>query len=501
MSRDSGDKRVSRRDFLKYLGPAAGLGATGLASGIGYVQESQISSLRADDASLQARLLNIESLSQAEPYGFILYSDAGTPKNYYAKNGNTGEVEIKDTSLISILNYARDHLTSRRTWRETISLKGDFALDAKFSLAAHMELDLRQAKVAASGLNDDMIEAGVEDFAIVGGRLDGTGQTGGSLISVVSGAQRFWIGYGMRLLNAAQEGLHLKGISQSPVGVGTIVDIDVEHCRHDGILLGPFSADNIVSVVNCGANGDFAAGTGSGIEVRSSSDNVVSDILVWNNAAHGLDIFDSSDNSFTNVRADYNYAHGVRLAGGSSKNVLLNLRCHDNGLLNPGGVLDPSGTKYSGIKVEDSSGNLILGGVSQNTVIDPGFGVGFQAFGVDESGSSNLNVIGGIDVGRRAERNNLAGIVRSGVNTRVTDCPGFNPQGIESIAVPDTGLLVYVNRDGVSEAVYIRGGAVNDISKDGTTIFTSTPATVWLEPGESVGVTYSLAPLMFKDRK
>ena len=74
------------------------------------------------------------------------------------------------------------------------------------------------------------------------------------------------------------------------------------------------------------------------------------------------------------------------------------------------------------------------------------------------------------------------------------------PQGIASIPTPASGTP-YQNIDGVSEAVYIAGGTVSQVAKNGVTLFTTTNVTVWLEPGESVTVTYSSAPSMFKDRK
>ena len=79
------------------------------------------------------------------------------------------------------------------------------------------------------------------------------------------------------------------------------------------------------------------------------------------------------------------------------------------------------------------------------------------------------------------------------------------PQGIAQITgLPTpapTASFTYPNNDGVSEAVYIVGGAVSQVVKNGVTLFTTTNVTVWLEPGESITVTYSSNPSMFKDRK
>ena len=76
---------------------------------------------------------------------------------------------------------------------------------------------------------------------------------------------------------------------------------------------------------------------------------------------------------------------------------------------------------------------------------------------------------------------------------------GYNPQGAASISV--TGSPFTYTAGATPEAVYIRGGTVSSIAKNSVTLFTATPATVFLEPNESVVVTYTGAPTMVKDRK
>ena len=76
---------------------------------------------------------------------------------------------------------------------------------------------------------------------------------------------------------------------------------------------------------------------------------------------------------------------------------------------------------------------------------------------------------------------------------------GYNPQGLAPIQV-GASPFTYTNSDGVPEAVYITGGSVSQISKNDTPVFTSAPATIWLEPDESVTVVHSDPPQMMKDR-
>ena len=79
---------------------------------------------------------------------------------------------------------------------------------------------------------------------------------------------------------------------------------------------------------------------------------------------------------------------------------------------------------------------------------------------------------------------------------------GYNPLGIAPITVGNSPFT-YVNTDSVPEAIYIDGGRVTAIAKNSVNIFTVSPATVWLEPDESLTVTYSGSgkPTMNKDMK
>lgn len=74
-----------------------------------------------------------------------------------------------------------------------------------------------------------------------------------------------------------------------------------------------------------------------------------------------------------------------------------------------------------------------------------------------------------------------------------------DPPGVSAITV---GASPYTYTAGDRpEAIYIRAGTVSVIAKNSTTIFVASPATVYLDPGEQVTVTYSVVPTMIKDRK
>ena len=77
---------------------------------------------------------------------------------------------------------------------------------------------------------------------------------------------------------------------------------------------------------------------------------------------------------------------------------------------------------------------------------------------------------------------------------------GLQPQGVSSITV-NSSPFTYTNQDTVPEAIYIVGGTVTQISKNSVPLFQTTNVTLWLEPGESITITSSVSPSMYRDRK
>jgi hypothetical protein len=73
------------------------------------------------------------------------------------------------------------------------------------------------------------------------------------------------------------------------------------------------------------------------------------------------------------------------------------------------------------------------------------------------------------------------------------------PLGPAAIAV-GASPFTYTNADQVSEDVTLSGGTVSLVVKAGITLFTTTNVSVRLEPGEAVTVTWSVLPVMNKDR-
>jgi hypothetical protein len=65
--------------------------------------------------------------------------------------------------------------------------------------------------------------------------------------------------------------------------------------------------------------------------------------------------------------------------------------------------------------------------------------------------------------------------------------------------ITPTGSPFTYTAGSASESVYISGGAVTSITINGQALTVALPITVPLQPGESVTVTYTLAPTMVTD--
>jgi len=128
-------------------------------------------------------LLNITNINAVnftdslnEPYAYIIYTDGTTA---YAKNGHTGKIDYSGTNNNTVIQSVLDGLTSGRTWKQTVKIKGYFIINTSLQINSYTILDLKEAKLflaAASNtrmiVNDDTTN-GNSNIEIIGGFLDG----------------------------------------------------------------------------------------------------------------------------------------------------------------------------------------------------------------------------------------------------------------------------------------------------------------------------------------
>jgi len=156
---------------------------------------------------------------------------------------------------------------------------------------------------------------------------------------------------------------------------------------------------------------------------------------------------------------------------------------------------DISSTEKDGIRLEGAWDGIVLGNrCYDNQAIQT------QAHGLGIVGGATnvlvaMNDLTGNAMGAIGNANLFSG------TSRLYENKGFNPLGVSRVTIGPSPWT-YTNNDFVREAIYILGGTVSDISKDGVAgIFAASNVTVWLEPGESLTVTYSSPPTVNKDRK
>jgi len=156
---------------------------------------------------------------------------------------------------------------------------------------------------------------------------------------------------------------------------------------------------------------------------------------------------------------------------------------------------DTSSTEKDGIRLEGAWDGIVLGNrCYDNQAIQT------QAHGLGIVGGATnvlvaMNDLTGNALGAIGNANLFSG------TSRLYENKGFNPLGVSTVTIGPSPWT-YTNNDFVREAIYIRGGTVSDISKDGVAgIFAASNVTVWVEPGESLTVTYSSPPTVHKDRK
>ena len=156
---------------------------------------------------------------------------------------------------------------------------------------------------------------------------------------------------------------------------------------------------------------------------------------------------------------------------------------------------DTSSTEKDGIRLEGAWDGIVMGNRCYDDQVAK-----MQAHGLGiVAGATNvlvaMNDLSGNAMGAIGNANLFAG------TSRLYENKGFNPLGVSRVTIGPSPWT-YTNNDFVREAVYIRGGSVTDITKDGLAgIFAGSNVTVWLEPGESFTLAYSSPPIVSKDRK
>ncbi|TMP97067.1 MAG: hypothetical protein E6L09_13950 [Verrucomicrobia bacterium] len=228
--------------------------------------------------------------------------------------------------------------------------------------------------------------------------------------------------------------------------------------------------------------------TGSGWLIQAARDVRLSACHAAVNGGNGFEITGGDSITVSDSLALSNGQHGIVITGGTG--VLLNGNtCSNNS--------QEATATYSGISVGNNvTGVRVVNNRSGDFVITlpkkQKHGIAVSSVGTDSL------VVTGNDL-----RGNATGALDDsspGTTKLITRNIGVATVGVSPVIVTSSPFT-YTNKDGVPEVIYITGGAVSAVAKNGVTIFGAGPCTIYLDPGEAATVTYSIAPAMNKDRK
>jgi hypothetical protein len=189
------------------------------------------------------------------PANYVVFIEGSTVK---AQNGHTGNIDYSGTDASTVIQQAIDGLTSGRTWREKVVLKGNFNLNKQsgktyaINVPTYTILDLSMAKLYLNnGQNCDVIQvtgaAGSsprEHSVIIGGVIDCNKayQTSGNGIVIWKGSASKI--YDTVIYNAYQDGLRYTGESWSEwSGLHEAYNVRVYNAGRYGIY-GNYHSDN-----------------------------------------------------------------------------------------------------------------------------------------------------------------------------------------------------------------------------------------------------------------
>lgn len=414
-----------------------------------------------------------------------------TEAGYYPVNAKAGATEaiINNCKCTGTLN-SKD--ATNTNWRvlncnlEDLTLKGDKCVAISNSISDDFKINGSKCTALNNDIGDSLTIAG--HYCLAQGN-------NGARISL-NGNYNYAIG-NVLLDSAPYTALYLQGNCNYAIGNYTKTGVDngygtgIEVKSGDQCtLIGNTCVDgNYGILINTGANdtrviGNYCSGHATANLIVGGATAPLHTALIGNYAAngthYGICLMDSSHYTLLQGNLAYgNVDPGIWLEN-AQHCVLKGNMVYDNLVTEHG---------EGGITLYGTVDYCILEGNKCFDTQDPKT----QKYGIDiVNANCDENLILGNDV-----RGNLtAGIHDAGTGTIIRNNLGYNPVGIASISV---GESPFTHTAGASpETVYVSGGTVSSITKGGNN-FGLTAGAFELEPYESIVVTYTVAPTMFKD--
>lgn len=403
----------------------------------------------------------IEANSFQTEASYIVFKSGTTT---YARNGATGEIDFSGSVSSTIINYALGNLTSGRTYKEKVLIKGNYEITSALRVYSFTILLIDGLLTLADSTNENLIEnADLADgntyIDIIGGYLNGNGE------NQVDGND-----------NMKQCGILFRGVRWFQIR-----DMFIYQTYYANIRV--VESTNSISSRNGFIHGNHLQNTTLGSQ--SSADNI---------SLRGV----SSANPTRNVLITDNICLDAARTAIELSTGCQSITIRGNLIRDAGRGIGPHGTGPAGITydvivadniVRDCGSNGIKGGAIENFFIinndvfdNGGWGIEFA-----ESDAKNGTICGGF------VRNNANGAVNVTGSSAVCvrDVKGYNPVGFIEDATWGASAWTFTNNYSVPIDVYITGGTISGITKDGEAINTS--GWIYLDCLESIIITYSVA--------
>lgn len=279
------------------------------------------------------------------PYSYMIFENSTAT---YMVNGTTGAIDWQSTDDDAITNAALGNLTSGRTWKEKVLLKGNFTFSSKVELLDDIEIEIQGNIYLEDGVNDYVFYALAKtDIEVSGGRIDGNSAgnpSSGDIFRFVN-CSNVYI-HDMTLLNA-----HYYGVCFTEKNINVVV----EKCRIDnatvGIYFGTETQDshiigNYVTessymgilcsyTENCTVSKNYVRDSGwdtdaDGIKISNCVNTVVSENHSVNNTRDGIDTTDGYGTRCIFNTCEMNKGNGIHLCSGPSHHVVIGNTLRDN---------------------------------------------------------------------------------------------------------------------------------------------------------------------------
>jgi len=260
---------------------------------------------------------------QMEAYSYIVFMDGSVCK---AKNGSSGQIDFSSTNVTATWEYARDHLTSGRTWMETVALKGNLTINGSILIPPYTALVGPATLTLANGANCDLLKTSatglngyilISDLRLYGNKAQNTLGSGIHFYG-------FWFS---RILNVWIEDFADSGITMQNSDTYNSWDdffsnVYVYYCNKVGWNF-TSTSDMEINNVNIGDIAD-----GDCLYINGGGSINVANLHVWGalgDGRAGLHLNDTADVNIVNLFSESNYfgilaedANGFKISNGRS---------------------------------------------------------------------------------------------------------------------------------------------------------------------------------------